>query len=261
MIALEVLRTEFSKLRRTKITWLSWLAVSMMPLMGGVFVWMVREPDRAERYGLLGQKAQMAGMTADWAGYFEILLQTVGIGGMILVAVIAAFVFGREYAENTVKNLLALPVARHWFALAKLVVVLVWFGLLVASMVIEALVVGTFLGLPGLTVDLALGAIGDIFTAALVAWLLVPVVAWVAEWGQGYLAPLGFTIFMLVVGMAIGATGWGKWFPWSIVPLFAGAAGPRTETLAPGSLAVLVVTFAVGVAATIAQLRYADNTQ
>lgn len=257
----QVLLTEFLKLRRSKITWISWVAISIMPLVCGLFMWIVREPERAAQLGLLGQKAQFTGATADWPGYFAMLLQTVGIGGMILVSVIATYVFGREYADGTAKNLLALPVDRHWFAVAKLIVVLVWFIILIVSLVAEGLVVGALLGLPGFSVVLAGNAIGDILLSALVAWLLVSVVAWIATLGRGYLAPLGFTIFMLVLGMVVGATGWGRWFPWSIVPLFAGVAGPRVETLAPGSLVVLVLAFAAGVIATICQMRYADNTQ
>jgi hypothetical protein len=101
-------------------------------------------------------------------------------------------------------------------------------------------------------------AVGDILLAGLVAWLLVPVVAWVAMRGRGYLAPVGFAIFMLVMGSIFGATGWGKWFPWSIVPLFAGVAGPRIEHLVPGSMVVLGATFAAGIALGVWELRNAD---
>ncbi len=257
----QVLLTELLKLRRSQITWISWLAISIMPLVCGLFMWIVREPERAAQLGLLGQKAQFTGATADWPGYFAMLLQTVGIGGMILVSVIAAYVYGREYADGTAKNLFALPVQRHWFAVAKLIVVLIWFGSLIVSLLVEGFIVGALLKLPGFSVALAANAIGDILLSALVAWLLVSVVAWIAALGRGYLAPLGFTIFMLVLGMVVGATGWGKWFPWSIVPLFAGVAGPRVETLAPGSLAVLALAFVAGVIAVICQMRYADNTQ
>ncbi len=257
----QVLATEFIKLRRSKITWLSWLAFSIMPLVGGLFMWIVKEPQRAEQLGLLGKKAQFVGVTADWPSFFSLLLQTTGIGGMILVSVIAAYVFGREYAEGTAKNLLAMPVGRHWFAVAKLTVVFVWLGVLTALFIVEGFVVGAFLGLPGFSPSLAVTAVGDILLAALVAWLLVPAVAWIATLGQGYLAPLGFSILMLVLGNVVGATGWGMWFPWSIVPLFAGVAGPRVDTLATGSLVVLALTFVAGVAATIWHLRRADNSQ
>ncbi len=257
----QVLATEFLKLRRSKITWLSWLAFSIMPLVGGLFMWIIREPQRAAQLGLLGQKARFAGATADWPSYFSLLLQTMGIGGMILVSVITAYVFGREYSDGTAKNMLALPVARHRFVFAKLAVVFTWFGLLAIFSIAEGFAVGALLGLPGFSTSIVVSSVRDILLAALVAYLLAPVVAWIAALGQGYLAALGFTIFMLVLGMVLGATGWGKWFPWSIVPLFAGVAGPRVETLAPASLVIVLFTFAGGVVATIAQVRYADNNQ
>ena len=175
----QILITEFMKLRRSKITWLSWLAISIMPLVGGLFMWIVQEPGRAAQLGLLGDKAQFLNASADWAGFFDILLQITGIGGMILVSVIAAFVFGREYSERTAKNLLALPVARHGFAVAKLMVVCLWFGILTLSLIAEGLIVGALLRLPGFSGTLALASVGDILLAALVTMLLVPIVAWI----------------------------------------------------------------------------------
>ncbi len=257
----QVLATELLKLRRSMITWLSWLAFSIMPLVGGLFMWIVKEPLRASELGLLGKKAQFAGVTADWPSYLGLLLQTTGIGGMILVSVIAAYVFGREYSDGTAKNLLTVPVGRHWFAVAKLVVILMWFGALTVSLIAEGLVVCWLLGLPGFSADLAVASVGNILLAALVASMLVPVVAWIATLGRGYLAPLGFTIFMVVPANVFAATGWGKWFPWSIVPLFTGVAGPRAETLTPASLVIVALTSAAGIAATIWQLRFSDNTQ
>lgn len=261
MMAWRVLLTEFLKLRRARITLLSWLVVSIMPVVGGVFMWIVMEPERAAQLGLLGAKADFVGVTADWAGYFNFLLQTTGIGGLVLISVITAYVFGREYSEATVKNLLALPVARHWFVVAKLAVILVWSGVLTVSLVLEGILVCTLMGLPGFSAALAGTWVGDIFLAMLVSWLLAPFVAWVALLGRGYLPPLGFAIFMLVMGMVVGATGWGKWFPWSIVPLFAGAAGPRSEALAPESTLILVAAFLAGIVLTVLHIRYADNTQ
>lgn len=255
-----VLFTEFLKLRRSRITWLSWIAFSVMPLVGGLFMWIAREPARAARLGLLGQKARMAGV-ADWTAYFTLLNQEAGAGGMILLSIIAAYVFGREYSEGTAKNLLALPVARHWFVAAKLVVTLVWFGLLTVLLIAEGLLVGALLGLPGFSVRLAVSSAGNILLAGLLGYLLVPVVAWIAMLGRGYLAPLGFTIFMLMMGNVFGATGWGKWFPWSIVPMLAGLAGPKVETLAPGSLVVVAVTFIAGIVAAVRHVLYADNNQ
>ena len=157
-----------------------------------------------ESLGLLGKKAQFTGLTADWQSYFTLLLQTTGIGGMILVSVITAFVFGREYSEGTAKNLLVLPVSRHWFVIAKLAVVLIWFGVMTLSYIAEGIMVCWFLDLPGYGPDIVPSSVGNILLAGFVAWMLVPTVAWIAAIGRGYLAPMGFTIFMLILGNVFG---------------------------------------------------------
>ena len=261
MTALQVVATEFLKLRRSPATWLSLLAYSVGPLSGGLFMWIVQEPGRAARLGLIGTKAQLGGLSATWESYLTVLAQATGIGGMLLLSVVAAFVFGREYSERTAKNLLALPVGRYGFVLAKLVVVFAWMGTATMVLLMEAFAIGTLLELPGMSAEVAVRGVSNVLLVSAVAFLLVPPVAWIATLGRGYLPPLGFAVFMLVLGNVLGATGWGKWFPWSIVPLFAGVAGPRAETLAPGSLAVVALTATAGLAATIAQLTWADNTQ
>ncbi len=256
-----LIAVELLKLRRSKITWLSWLTFSVMPLGIGMFVWIVKEPGRAAKLGLLGQKATLTGLTATWPSYFTMLNQAACAGGMILLAIIVTYIFGREYSEGTAKNMLTLPVQRHDLALAKFAVSFIWFSLLVLSILAEGFLVGLWLKLPDLTWGQAASGIRMILFSGLVGFLLVPLVAWMATWGKGFLPPLGFTIFMLLLGNIFGATGWGKWFPWSIVPMMAGLAGPRMEVLAPGSLVVVGLTFVAGLAATLLQLRYGDNVQ
>lgn len=257
----QILFTEFIKLRRSKIVWISLFAFSLLPLGCGLFMWIVREPGRAAKLGLLGTKAGFVGLEATWAGYFGMLVQAVGIVGMLLLSVIAAYLFGREYAERSAKNMLALPAGRHWFAAAKFCVALAWFAAIIVFSLAESFAVGSLLGLPGLTVSLAVRGVGDVLLAAGISFLVMPVTAWIATLGKGYLPPLGFALLTLVLGTVLGATGWGKWFPWSIVPLFAGTAGPRAEVLASGSVVVVLLTFIAGIAATIIHLRWADNTQ
>jgi ABC-2 type transport system permease protein len=257
----QVLATEFQKLRRSKVPWFSLAALSMGPLGIALMMWIVREPGRAAQLGLLGTKANLAGLEATWPAYLSMLTLVVGMGGMLLLSFIVAYIFGREYADATAKNLLALPVGRHWFALAKLVVAAVWWAVLVVAVLAEAFAIGAVLGLPGFSGALAAKAVSDALLAAAVAYLLAPVVAWIATLGRGYMPPLAFALAMLLLGQVFSKTGWAQWFPWSIVPLFIGAVGQPVTTLAPASLVVVALTFLAGIAATIAQLRYADNAQ
>jgi ABC-2 type transport system permease protein len=62
----QVLATEFLKLRRSKVTWLSLAALSLGPLGIALFMWIVREPGRAAQLGLLGTKADLSGLEATW---------------------------------------------------------------------------------------------------------------------------------------------------------------------------------------------------
>ena len=257
----QALATEFLKLRRSKVTWFTFAALSIGPLAIALMMWIVREPGRAAQLGLLGTKANLSGLTATWPAYFSMLTLMVGIGGMLLLSFIVAYIFGREYAEGTAKNLLALPVGRHWFVLAKFVVAAVWWAMLVVAALAEAFALGAALALPGFSATLAVRAVHDALLAAAIAYLLAPVVAWIATLGRGYLPPLGFALAMLALGDVFSHTGWAAWFPWSIVPLFIGAIGQRVTTLAPSSLVVVALTFLAGIAATIAQLRWADNAQ
>lgn len=257
----QVLATEFLKLRRSKVTWFSLAALSMGPLGIALMMWIVRDPGRASQLGLLGTKASLAGLEATWPAFFSMLTLVVGIGGMLLLAFIVAYIFGREYADSTAKNLLALPVGRHWFALAKLVVAAVWWTLLVVALLVETFAIGGMLALPGFSSALAVGAVRDALLAAAIAYLLAPVGAWIATLGRGYMPPLGFALAMMALGQIFSKTGWAEWFPYSIVPLFIGAVGKPVTTLAPSAYVVVALTFVAGIAATIAQLRYADNAQ
>jgi ABC-type transport system involved in multi-copper enzyme maturation permease subunit len=256
----QVLTTEFLKLRRSKVPWGTLAGLSMAPLGLALFMWILREPGRAASLGLLGTKANLSGLEATGPAYLSTLTIVFGVGGMLLLPFIVAYIFGREYVELTAKNMLALPIGRHWFVFAKLVVAAVWWFVLVVVVLAESLVIGLLLGLPGFTAQVAATAAANSLLAAAISFLLVPVVAWVTVASRGYMAPLAFAIAMMGLGNVFGKTGWAEYFPWSIVPLMIGMVG-TPQALPVASYVVLAVTFVAGIAATIAQLQYADNAQ
>ena len=136
-----------------------------------------------------------------------------------------------------------------------------WWAALVVAVVAETLLIGSAMALPGFSWAVAGGGVRDVVVVAAVVFMLAPVVAWIATLARGYLAPLGFALAMLVLAQVFGKTGWGPWFPWSIVASFVGSVGGRVAPVATGSLVVVLLAFLAGIAATIAQLRYADSAQ
>lgn len=257
----QVLATEFLKLRRAKTTWGTLLALSIAPLAIALFMWIVRDPGRAAKLGLLGTKANLTGITATWPSFFSMLTLIVGVGGTLLLAFIVAYVFGREYSEGTAKNLLGLPVGRHEFVLAKLIVAAAWWFVLVLAVLAESFVIGAALALPGFSVALAVHGVANALLAAGISYLVVPPVAWIATLGRGYMPPLAFALVTLGLGDVFSHTGWAVWFPYSIVPALIGMVGSPLSTLPWGSYAVVALTFLAGIMAAVLQLRYADNAQ
>ncbi len=257
----QVLLTEFVKLRRCRVTWFTLAGLSMGPLGIALFMWIVREPGRAAELGLLGTKANLAGLEATWPAFLEMLTIIVGVGGMLLLPFIVAYVFGHEYADGTMKNLLALPVARGGFVGAKLLVAFAWWVVIVLTVLAEALLVGLALNLPGFSAGLLMSGMRSVLLASAISYLIVPIIAWVTVTSRSYMAPIGFAIAMMGLGNLFGKTGWSNWFPWSIVPSLVGLMGAPTDGLPVGSYVVLALTFFGGIAATVAQLRYADCSQ
>jgi ABC-type transport system involved in multi-copper enzyme maturation permease subunit len=257
-----VVATEFTKLRRSKVTWISLAVYTFMVAMAGFFMWMMMNPGMAKSIGLLGQKAQFAfgGQSLDWPTFLTLIVEMGGVGGLILCSVIVAYIFGREYTEGTAKNLLALPIARSRFVFAKIIVSAVWFAILTLWIIAETYLVGSLLEIAGLTSTLFLAAMEKLLVLALMSLCCAVLVAWVAVETRGYFASLGFSILTLVLASVFGHTGWGPWAPWSIVGLYSGAAGPETA-LGWESFVVIAATFLLGTALTIRHEVYADNGQ
>jgi ABC-2 type transport system permease protein len=90
---------------------LTLLAAFLIPFVGGFFMLILKDPEMAQRMGFISTKAQIAG-TADWPSYLGLLAQAVAIGGLIIFGFVSSWVFGREYADRTIKDLLALPISR-----------------------------------------------------------------------------------------------------------------------------------------------------
>jgi ABC-2 type transport system permease protein len=252
---------EALKARRSRVPWLTAAAFLLAPLMGGLFMLILKDPARARAWGLLGAKAQITAGVADWPTYWGLLAQATAVGGALLFSFVAAWVFGREFAEGTVKELLALPTPRGAIVVAKLAVVAAWVAALTALVCLGGLATGAAVGLPGWSVALLGRAVVDVMATAGLTLALTTPIALLASAGRGYLAPLGWAILMLFLAQILAATGWGAWFPWSVPALFSGLAGPRSGQLGAHSYVVVVVTSVAGLAGTLTWWRRADHAR
>lgn len=252
---------ETLKMRRSKLPLFTAIGFSLAPLMGGLFMIILKDPEAARSMGLISTKAQIVAGTADWTAFFGILGQAVAVGGAILFGIVTAWVFGREFSDRTVKELLALPTSREAIISAKFIVIAVWTLALSLFIFGLGLVVGYLVVIPGWSDALLRSAFVDVLGAAMLTLALMSFVALFASIGRGYLSAFGWTILTLILSQIAAATGWGDWFPWSVPALFSGAAGPRAELIGLHSYVVVVMACAAGLAATYLWWQKADQTR
>lgn len=257
---LQAIWVELLKARRSRMPLISALAFSLAPFAGGFFMVVLKDPALARRMGMISAKAQIVAGSADWQTYFSILAQAVALGGIMLFSLIASWVFGREHADHTIKDLLALPTPRSSIVAAKFVVTALWAVLLALVVYLLGLAVGVLVNLPPPPAGvIQAGSVTLAGTAALTIALVTPI-ALVAEIGRGYLPPMGAAIFLVIAAQIVAAAGWGEFFPWAVPALYAGMAGPRDTQIGPVSYWLVLLTSLVGIVATVMWWQQADQT-
>lgn len=246
---------ETLKARHSKMPLLTTLGFLMIPLVGGFFMVILKDPEFAQRVGLISAKAQLMAGVADWPTFLNFLAQAIAIGGIFLFGFIGSWVFGREYADHTVKDLLALPTSRSAIVLAKFVLIMVWSAALSAVVYFIGLGVGAAVGLPQESSETFWqGTTTIAFSAALTITLVTPV-AFLASAGHGYLPPMGMIVLAVFLAQIVAVAGWGEYFPWSI-PALMSQGGQLTIV----SYLIVVLTGAVGIAGTFIWWEFADQT-
>jgi ABC-2 type transport system permease protein len=258
---ISALWVEILKARRSKVPLFTAIGFSIAPLIGGLFMIILKDPAAARSMGLISTKAQLTAGTAEWSTLFNLLAQATAIGGAIVFAIFTAWIFGREFSDHTAKELLALPTSREAIIGAKFIVIASWSFVLTLLGYALGLIVGKLVVIPGWSMELLHSATIDILGSGLLTILLLPFVAFFASAGKGYLPSFGWMILTVVLAQIAAITGWGDWFPWSIPALFSGAVGPRAEYLGLHSYVIIVIASIIGIVATFYWWRSADQTR
>jgi len=251
---------EALKAFRSRVIGLSVAVVTILPLVDGLFMLILKNPERARQMGLIGAKAQLVAGTADWPSFFYVLVMT-GIAGGILFDFLTVWVFGREFSERTAKELLALPTSRGTIVAAKFVLLAVWTQMLALWIFGWGLVIGNAVDIPGGSAHLNLVSFGIFMSVAFLNLLLVPWVAYVASLGRGYLPSMAWIFFTLASAQLLQVMGWGEWYPWAVPVLVGTIAGPQGGSIGVHSVVMILAASAAGLAVTFAWWRSADQSR
>jgi ABC-2 type transport system permease protein len=246
---LRALRAEFVKLKRSPVPTWSALVVVAWPLM------------------TVGVAAAGTGSVRgmDWTEFLGMSPQSISSWfGVILGGFVAAYVFGREYGDATIRTMLTLPVRRESFVVAKVLVLLTWVLALAVLSAGAHVLFATVLHLDGFAWGPVYESLGSSLRAIALIAATLPFVGWLAVVGPGYLAPMIFSAVAYTSGVLFLQTDWAKWWPWSMPLVVQGLVwipGNHVGELALGSWAVLAAVFAIGVTLLIVQIDFADSAE
>ena len=254
------LMTEFMKLRRSKILWITIVLFIFIPLIMSLMFFLQKHPEISEKLGIIGTKATMLRLgKADWPTYLGFLTQVMAGIGLMGFGFVASWVFGREYAERTIKDILALPVLRSNIVISKLIVIALWCILLILVFFVSGIVFGQLIHISGWSGEVIIEQTKTYWITSFLTLLLCPPVAFFASYSRGYLLPMGFVIFTLILANFIGLVGLGPYFPWAIPGLFSVPAGTEGMQLNFISYIILIFTSILGLFGTLAWWRFADQ--
>ncbi len=125
---------ESLKVRKSRVFWISLVFFIFIAFMMGLMMYIQKHPELSEKLGLIGTKASILDLGEnDWQSYFGLLIEILAGVGLIGFGFVTAWVFGREYTDHTLKDILAMPVSRTSIVISKLIVVVVWSLLLSAG--------------------------------------------------------------------------------------------------------------------------------
>lgn len=252
---MQAIWVELLKARRSKVPLFTAFGFAMIPLGGGFFMVVLKDPEMARRVGLISMKANLTMGTADWNTYLQFLVMAVGAGGLVLFGIIASWVFGREYSDHTIKDLLALPTSRSTIVISKCIVVALWSFALTIMLCLLTLFIGTALNLPPIPLHFFIQSGITVTIAAGLTIALITPIAYAASVGHGYLPSIGSIIITLVLAQLVNATGWGEYFPWAIPALYS-----QGENLGSVSFIIVILTSIIGFIGTLLWWEWADET-
>jgi ABC-2 type transport system permease protein len=251
---------EMRKATRSRMTLFTALGFLLLPLVGAFLMFVVKNPEFARNVGLISTKANLMGRSANWPSYLGLLAQMVAAVGLIFFSLMMSWVFGREFADGTLKDLLAVPVSRVTMLMAKYIVVALWCVAVTVMVIIVGLVLGTLIGLPEGTSGLfAQGMTTMLITSCLVIIDVFPI-AFFASVGRGYLLPMGVVILILILANLVTIAGWGSYFPWSVPGLYTQDMGSQSSHLEPISYLIVIITGLVGLIGTCLWWQFADQS-
>jgi ABC-2 type transport system permease protein len=249
---------ELRKALRSKMPLWTALGALFMPLGIAFLIFVSKNPAVFQKLGVVSAKANLVAYAAiDWPTYLGFSGQVIAAGEFILIVLSLSWIFGREFVDGTLKDMLAVPVPRMSILLAKFILLVAWSIFLAVVIFIASLLMGLALSLSGGSISVILqGSQLVAVTSCLVIGVVMPFSLF-ASVSRGYLLPVGMAILAVMMANLVVVLGWGEYFPWAVPMLYA----QGKSALTPLSYWIVLLTGLAGMISTYLWWMFADQNR
>jgi len=249
---------EMRKVIRSRMPLWTALGSLFMPLGIAFLIYVSKNPEISQKLGLVSAKANLIAYSAtDWPAYLGLFDEIIAAGGFILFVLIISWIFGREFVDGTLKDMLAVPVGRSGILLAKFIVMAIWSVALTLIIFVVGLMMGVIIKLPGGSIGVFVHGIAPLTITALLAIAVTLPFGLFASVGRGYLLPIGLAVLILMMTNLMAIIGWGEYFPWAVPGLYAMEKSPLTAI----SYWIVLLTGLAGMVGTYLWWKFADQNR
>lgn len=240
-----LLQTELLKLKRSKMVLISVLGSAVAPFIVVVASYFHMETNNS-------------GPFITFTDLFtETNLYTVLLIGVPLYGVVSAYLFNREYVEDTLKNLLTIPVSRTSLIISKLMILFIWIMFLTFIAWGLTLGLGVLGQFQGLTLILIVKSLGSFMTGGVLLFILSTPIVFVAVVMKNYVPTIIFTIVITLINIMSANSEHRGLFPWAATCDIANATLQSTYPAAVSYTAIFSTSI-IGLIATIVYFKRGD---
>lgn len=151
--------------------------------------------------------------------YDSCSLYTMMLFGLIVYAVIAAYLFSREHTEQTLKTILTVPVSKHLFLVSKFMILFLWIlSLTLVSwgvLLLLSVSLGGIFGLEGVCLKVAASYLGEMLLGGVLMFLTISPFAFLALWTKGLAVPIIASATIMMGNAALSNEALGAYYPWT----------------------------------------------
>ena len=197
---LKLIKTEILKLKRYSIIWVALAAMVCGPLLS----WFPVSMDTSSTYTFPDFSNNVI-----WTNFDAV--------NPLVFTLLAGYIISREWTDDTLKNILTIPVPFSKLLTAKLLVIAVLAALSGAGSFAATLLFGAISGLEGFTPALAVQSFGQMVVMNLCVYIAVlPIIVFTSKKPGSFIAGVGFAFFYGVCGGLVAGHGLGNIYPLTV---------------------------------------------